>query len=712
MATFDRRRFLQAGGATAASAAALSMFPPAIGKAMALPALSRSRSLKDVQHVVILMQENRSFDHYFGGLRGVRGFGDPRPALLPDGKPVWHQPAAATHTGRYNSRGLPDSATEVLPWYIDPKNTSEYLAGTDHGWSSGHLAWNQGRHDQWVNQKQDALTMGYLKRQDLLYHYALAEAFTICDSYFCSVHADTAPNRIHLWTGTSDPRNVYGRRPNGPGLSERNNTNGYTWTTYPERLEAAKVSWKLYQGGTGEPGSPTDNYTDNSLMFFEKYQVAEGASGPLVEKGASDHTLKEFRADVEHGTLPQVSWIVPPYKYSEHPSASPTDGATYINLVLEALTSNPEVWGRTVFIVNYDENDGLFDHVVPPMPPVTSGPDAQGMVSRDLVRSLGDEILDLGKYPGEMSPLVPGADPGGLQPIGLGPRVPLLVVSPWSRGGWVCSETFDHTSVLQFLEARFGIHEPNISAWRRSVCGDLTSALDFSGANPAPVSIQVPAPITSEGKPYQVPLPQSMPSQEPGVRRARALPYDVLVNEGDEHKGRFQLDLANRGRAGAAFYVYDRKHPQSAPRRYTVSARDTLSDYWQTAATGGAYQLAAYGPNGTLCEFAGSAADGLRARFSHDGGDRIRIRITNHGRTTRTVLVADAYGTKGSGKTHRLHAGASTEVTVSVRAHSGWYDITVTESGAGESGTPYRRRWSGHLENGRPSTSDPGPHGS
>lgn len=412
MATFDRRRFLQAGGATAASAAALSVFPGAIGKAMAMPALSRTRSIKDVDHVVILMQENRSFDHYFGGLRGVRGFGDPRPALLPNGRPVWNQPAAGTHTARYNARGLPDSATEVLPWYIDPRNTTEYQAGTDHGWSSGHLAWNEGRHDQWVNQKQDALTMGHLKRQDLLYHYALAEAFTICDSYFCSVHADTAPNRIYLWSGTCDPRNVYGRSANGPGLGERNNTNGYTWTTYPERLEAAKVSWKLYQGGTGEPGSPTDNYTDNSLMFFEQYQVAEGATGPLVEKGASDHTLKELRADVEHGTLPQVSWIVPPYKYSEHPSASPTDGATYINLVLEALTSNPEVWGRTVFIVNYDENDGLFDHVVPPMPPVGSAPGAQGLVSRDLVRSLGDEILDLGKYPGEMSPLVPGADPG------------------------------------------------------------------------------------------------------------------------------------------------------------------------------------------------------------------------------------------------------------------------------------------------------------
>ncbi|MER8101341.1 phospholipase C, phosphocholine-specific [Kitasatospora sp. NPDC094016] len=702
MASIDRRRFLQLSGASAA-AAGLGAFPPAVSKALALPAIGRTRSIEDVEHVVVLMQENRSFDHYFGTLRGVRGFDDPRPTLLPDGRPNWHQPAAAVKTGRYHDRGLPASEQEVLPWYIDPRNTTEYQAGTDHGWSSGHLAWNEGRHDQWVNQKQDVMTMGHLKRQDLAYHFALADAFTLCDSYFCSVHADTAPNRIYLWTGTSDPRNVYGRKPNGPGLEERNNTNGYTWTTYPERLEKAGVSWKLYQGGSGEPGTPTDNYTDNSLMFFERYQVAEGASGPLVDKGATDHTLKEFRADVQQGRLPQVSWIVPPYKYSEHPSATPTDGAYYINLVLDALTSNPEVWGRTVFLINYDENDGLFDHVVPPMPPVVSGPGGQGIVSADLRASLRDELLDLGKHPGEMSPLVPGADPGGLQPIGLGPRVPMLVISPWSRGGWVCSETFDHTSVLRFLEARFGIEEPNISAWRRSVCGDLTSALDFSGADPRPVSIPVPAPIASQGKPYQVPLPQRMPTQEPGVRPARALPYDLVVNEEEtDTPGRFQLDLENRGEAGAWLYVYDRTAPKAAPRRYTISGGDTLGDFWPHSASGD-YHLAAHGPNGSVYEFEGTARTELVALFDPQKS-KVRVKITNNGPTTRTVTVANAY-VKGSQQSRSLRRGASAQFTFDIRPDSRWYDITV----AATDGPTFRRRWAGHLENGRPGTSDPGP---
>ncbi|MEV4254166.1 phosphocholine-specific phospholipase C [Spirillospora sp. NPDC049652] len=699
MSTLDRRRFMQLMGAGTA-AAGLTAFPPAVTKALAMPALGRTGTIKDVEHVVILMQENRSFDHYFGTMRGVRGFSDPRPHLLPNGNPVWRQPAAKVHSGSYHSRGLADSAVEVLPWYVDPQEHTEAIPGTNHGWSSGHLAWNGGRYDEWVNQKQDVLTMGYVRRQDIQYHWALAEAFTTCDAYFCSVHADTAPNRIYLWTGTIDAQNRLGAKPNGPGLWERNGTNGYTWTTYPERLEKAGVSWKLYQGGTGIPGDATDNYTDNSLEFFRNYQRQEGASGPLPDKGASTHTLIEFADDVKNGRLPQVTWIVPPSMYSEHPSSTSTNGAYYINKVLEALTSNPEVWGRTVFLINYDENDGLFDHVVPPMPPSASAPDSGGVLSRSLTAHLDDEFIDLDKYPGEMSPLVPGADPGGRQPIGLGPRVPMLVVSPWSRGGWVCSETFDHTSVLRFLEKRFGIQEPNISPWRRAVCGDLTSAFDFSkGVDPRPVTFPVPPPRASRGKPYQVSTPQTMPTQERGVRPARPLPYDLLVNEVAGKDGRFTLEFDNRGKAGAAFYVYDRLAPTSAPRRYAVSARDAISDHWTI---GRAYHLAYYGPNGSLCEFAGEATTHLTAEFSHDRHGRVMVRLRNTGRTPVEVTAANAYDRARGTQRHTLRPHATHVFHWKVSDAQGWYDVSL-KSGA------FLRRYAGHLENGRPTTSDPGP---
>src|SRR5580698_9370428 len=581
--TRSRRDFLRMAVASTSAVAGMAMLPPSIAKALSIPARRKTGTIQDVQHVVILMQENRSFDHYFGSMRGVRGFNDPRPVRLANGKPVWYQPPVETKTSRYHDRGLSADATHVLPFYLDPQRTTEHTTGGDHGWSSGHLSWNHGKYDQWVNQKQDVITMGYLKREDVSYHYALADAFTVCDSYFCSIHANTAPNRVYLWSGTIDPRNVYGPKKNGPGFGERHHQNGFSWTTYPERLEKNNISWKLYQGGTGEPDSPTDNYTDNSLEFFAQYQVEEEASpdSPLVHKGVTNRTLMEFREDVMNGHLSQVSWIVAPYKYSEHPEASPSDGAYYVNTVLEALTANPEVWSKTVFIINYDENDVFFDHVVPPMPPATCRQNAEGLVSSDLLESLQDEFLDVDKYPTGQLPLIPGADPGGLQPIGLGPRLPMLIVSPWTKGGWVCSEIFDHTS-----------------------------AFDFAGTPDAETyQFAVPQPILSRNEPPGVPAVQCMPVQEAGTRPARALPYTLYSDSRvDVVEEKFWIDLVNSGKVGAAFYIYSTRQPQQNPRRYAVSAAQQLSDYWPLAELKGGHTLSVYGPNGYLSEFACDAS--------------------------------------------------------------------------------------------------------
>jgi phospholipase C len=697
-----RRDFLRA---MAASAGGATLMPSSIARALQIGANHQTGSIRDVEHVVILMQENRSFDHYFGTMRGVRGFGDPRPVLLPNRKSIWHQPAASIHTEHYRSRGLHPDAKQVLPFYINPRRTTEFQAGTDHGWSSGHLAWNEGRWNEWVNQKQDVLTMGFLRRQDVSFHYALADAFTLCDSYFCSVHADTCPNRIYLWSGTIDAANAYGQRRNGPGLNERHDTNGYTWTTYPERLEHAGISWKLYQGGSGEPGTPTDNYTDNSLEFFARYQVKDGAdpNSPLVRKGVTDHTLREFRGDIQKGQLPQVSWIVPPYKYSEHPEASPTDGAYYLSLVMNALTENPEVWSSTVLLINYDENDGLFDHIVPPMPPASSDPGSLGMVSESLRASLRDEFIDMDQVSSEKHPLVPGADPGGRQPIGLGPRVPLFVVSPWSTGGWACSQVYDHTSVLQFLEQRFRVKEPNISAWRRAVCGDLTAAFDFS--NPGKEmhrSFPPPKASVSMHQPYSVPREQVMPVQEEGTRPSRALPYALRVDCRVE-EDRVWLDLKNTGKAGIACYVYDRIHEDAAPRRYTVASGDALQDYWMTP-TGAAYDLALYGPNGLLVHQAGRADPYAPVAIGTSDGDRtLKLTIRNPSPSTIDFNIVEAY----TNVTHSASLAPEEEDTMhfDLQPSQGWYDLTAQSRS--EKTDETLRRFAGRLEDGRPSTSDP-----
>jgi phospholipase C len=726
-----RRDFLRLMGAGAGAA----MLPATIRKALAIPANRKTGTIQDVEHVVILMQENRSFDHYFGSMRGVRGFGDPRPARQRNGKTVWYQPPAEVETDRYHDRGLPKGEEHVLPFYINPPETTEFIAGTDHGWSSGHLSFNHGHWDKWVTHKQDVMTMGYLKREDVSYHYALADAFTICDAYHCSVHGNTAMNRPFLWSGTMDASNTRGKKKNGPGFGERHHVNGFTWTTYPERLEEAGISWKLYQGGTGEPGTPTDNYTDNSLEFFAAYHVQEGAdpNGPLVQKGVTDRTLKQFKEDIVAGKLAQVNWLVAPYIYSEHPEASARDGAYYVNLVMEALTANPEVWSKTVFLINYDENDGLFDHIIPPMPPMGNVPNHAGLVSPDLADCLygpePDEFINMDDYPGERRPVVPGADPGGLQPIGLGPRVPMLVISPWSRGGYVCSETFDHTSVIRFLEARFGVHDPNISAWRRSICGDLTSALDFAGAHDAePQKFVVPAVLKSEKKPYTVATPQVMPQQEPGTRPARALPYALRVEcHVDRNTRRLVVEFKNDGKTGAALAVRNGLQMEEGPRRYSISAEQAVTDYWLISSNRGDddeddngkpkkhvaprhdpdFDLEMHGPNGWYAQMRGAIARAHEAvpevavQYDHASGN-VALKLTNMGTAPCSLQIAQGYA-KDAGRTVALAAGDAKVEHWDLSESHGWFDLTVTHEGA----PLFLRRFAGHVETGKASMSDP-----
>jgi phospholipase C len=512
MAPVSRRRFLQLGvGATAAS-----LLTPSIARAVAIEGSHRTRSIRDVERIVVLMQENRSFDHYFGTMRGVRGYGDPHPVTLPTGKSVFHQP---------------DGSQEVLPFHPDVANTGlAFLEDLDHGWDGGHNALNHGLYDQWVANKTPP-TMAYLTRQDIPFHYALADAFTVCDGYHCSLLGPTDPNRYYMWTGSTGGAGVGG----GPVIA--NDEIGYSWTTYPERLQRAGVSWKIYQdagdgldaadvwGWTGDPY--IGNYGDNSLLYFAQYQNARPGD-PLYDRARTGTNAKGgedffhvLRSDVVESTLPAVSWVVAPEAYTEHPNWPANYGAWYVAQVLDALTANPDVWRTTTLFITYDENDGFFDHIVPPYAPATAADGA----------STVDSALEI--YHGVSG--LPGATVGQPGPYGLGQRVPMIVVSPWSKGGFVTSEVLDHTSIIRFIEQRFGVREPDISPWRRAVCGDLTSAFDFAAADdrlPALPRTAAYFPPDRNRHLDVVPVPpveQTLPKQERGVRRARPLPYDLDV---------------------------------------------------------------------------------------------------------------------------------------------------------------------------------------
>ncbi len=719
----DRRSFLRAVGGAAGTTAALCTFPPVIQKALAIPANRRTGTIADVEHVVILMQENRSFDHYYGTLNGVRGFADPFPIPVPDsagivGKNVWLQP-----------NQLPNGAPPVLaPFRL---NTEQQFAlmrveGTPHTWPDAQFAWNHGRLDSWPKFKTNT-ALGHYAQGDLPFQWALVNAFTVCDAYHASLQTGTNPNRLFQWTGTNDPLglghgpatyNDYDNFDSNPG-----NDGGYSWTTFPERLQAAGVSWQVYE-------NMADNFTDNPLAGFQTFRAAwfqtPGYSPALRDRGVSTRDLDQLRTDVLANQLPQVSWIVATAEGSEHPSpSSPAQGADYTARVLEALTANPEVWSKTVLFLNFDENDGFFDHVPPPAVPSYQRWNADPALA---TRAGASTVDTTGEYHEILVPYNDNALERTLlhRPYGLGPRVPMVVISPWSKGGWVNSQVFDHGSVLRFIEKRFGVVESNISPWRRAVCGDLTSAFNFADPDDSEFFSQLPATLElanraralpGRTKPT-VPAVTTLPVQTDGVRPARALPYNLQVaasiqREAGEPAPRLRLNLANLGSQGAVFHVYDRRRLGDLPRRYTVEAGRQLADHWPLL-PGGNYDLWVLGPNGFHRHFTGN---GLKARtpgkpqpevsVGVDSATReLVLRLTNGGAAACTFsLVARKYVSLSS--THNVAGRSELTLRLPTAASHGWYDYSVGVQGQSD----YSRRFAGHVENGAPSISDPAMYG-
>jgi phospholipase C len=493
----SRRQLFSAAGAAAA------LGTPVSASAAPLPRVSprlvtRAASTKPagsdlgaIDHVVFLMMENRSYDHYFGAYPRGRGFDDhPKHSL---GAFEQHYPAG---TGLVPRKRL-------LPFELPHRENHDCTQDLTHNWGPMHLCWNHGAMDRFVKVHTSstyegspggALTMGYYTRKELGFYWSLADHFTLCDAYHCSVLGPTHPNRLMQQTGTIDPAGRHG----GPVTDTNVNPDAMwscTWTTVQEQLEDAGVSWKVYHpDNTGLPAAysalaaypswnpefydPTTfpavmGATDHTLPYFKAFQ---SPTSPLHQKAFTPTFPNDFLADLKSGAFPSVSWIIPPIGFDEHPAGSPQRGMYFSSLVLDAIVKHPKVWAKTVVFVMHDENDGFFDHVPPPVPP--HGTDGEWLTAPDIA-----------------------SDTLGIRgPIGLGVRVPCLVVSPFSRGGHVASEVFDHTSQLKFLHARFGVEPINVSKWRRHTVGDLTSTLFRSPANhhvPALPEVELPPEVFS-----------------------------------------------------------------------------------------------------------------------------------------------------------------------------------------------------------------------
>ncbi|MGY8527444.1 phosphocholine-specific phospholipase C [Paracidovorax citrulli] len=737
----SRRKFLQASAGAGLSAAMLAAFPPSIRRALAIPANNATGTIMDVQHVVILMQENRSFDQYFGTLRGVRGFGDRFTIPMPNGRKVWQQERK--------------DGSVITPYHLDgTANNAQRVAGTPHSWIDSQDAWDDGRMSRWPVAKTDT-SMGYYREQEIPFQFALANAFTVCDAYHCSMHTGTDANRSFFLTGTNGPipQNVafvnnewdaIGGVPSEAGI-------GYTWKTYAERLEEAGVNWICYQNmpdewgdnmlgafqtfrranlASGFPvssgGAPGKPYTDTGQPLpYHAYDAATDNPGNPLYKGIAntlpgeqpDQYLDAFRRDVLEGKLPQVSWVNAPSIYCEHPGpSSPVQGAWFLQEVLDALTANPEVWSKTVLLVNFDENDGYFDHMPSPSAPSRN---ADNSYAGKTTLNQADLAAEYFTQPAPAGSKTQPPPDGNV--FGPGPRVPMYVISPWSRGGWVNSQVFDHTSVLRFLEARFGVQEPNISPFRRAVCGDLTSAFNFRTPN-------VEALETLSGRTTKaaadtlraqqqklpaVPVPRDMrlPLQAPGTRPSRALPYELHTSARCNANGQVELLFANTGTHAAVFHVYDCHQLDRIPRRYMVEAGKRLSDVWNAGHDNfGRYDLWVLGPNGYHRHFRGDtgrlgatlAAPEIRVCYDIANGD-VYAELLNPGAAAcRFTIEPVAYRNDGPWQVD-VAPNSTVSQHWALRDSGQWYDFAVTCS----SDPSFYRRFAGRVETGQHTVSDP-----
>jgi phospholipase C len=716
MSVVSRRKFLGAGAAVAATTAL---------NAEAKPKSKPCGDLRDIKHVVIVMQENRSFDHYFGSMKGVRGFGDRATILLPGGTSVWEQPATPT-LGATTQFPWPLSGTNKYNGAVPP--TPELGAanypGTSHGWEDQHGAWYGGLMNGWVYSKRGPTTLGFLDRHDLPYHYALADAYTIGDAYHCSVLSATGPNRTYLWGGSINASKQHGDFIAYSGGDELGKF--LPWEAYGETLQKAGLSWHVYQCD--------DDYGDNGMEYFNTFAVLDPSQGgtaapgnPFYDNGVAnaatdqgqqmtnaDDLADAIRADVLNGTLAQVSWVVNNQFFSEHPVTAPQNGAYFLDALLNALNADPDVFNSTLVVINYDENDGQFDHVPPPMPP-------QGEF---------DEFVDSGTLHayGVFVPL----------PVGFGFRVPLILISPWTRGGWVTSETADHTSVLQFLEkwtAALGtpVICPNISAWRRQVAGDLLNAFDFSSPVYGLPNLPDPGALIPEVKYTPLPSTNVMPPQEAGTKPARPLPFQPnanLVDFSTDANGALAAyfefsNIASFVTKASHFAVYNNlagavpiaAYPGAFPNQYTVPAGETVTGTGAIGATAGdtAYDITIVGPNRFLRRYVGNTEtagadasveavyyDSVEHGHVSNGQPKLKLWLYNDASKKVTFTITfNNYSSHGPQKVMVAGNGKEAWVLDACGDSHGWYDLTVTVS----SDSGWSQRLTGHLENGRASVS-------
>jgi phospholipase C len=415
--------------------------------------------LPQIRHIVVLMMENHSYDNYLGMLQG-RGEGFP---LGPD-----QQPAVA-------NRG---AGGEVVRAFHLP-STAQHRGVPSQSWHACHEQWGEGKCDGFVTSAQaviardgpdvdaapgaEKLGMGHWTEEDLPFYYGLARTFPLADHWFSSCLGPTFPNRRFLIAGTA-----HGLIDDSP----------YDLLDYPpagtifDMLSRHGISWANYRAGGDDDESRWKRYAQHRRKIARRrlLSLLRSLTGEVrdVQKDIQftadvypfgigqcmGHIrgTDEFFADADQGTLPAFSLVDPDFSaYSEENPQDIRKGESFAAEVINRVLRG-EGWPHTLLIWVYDEHGGYYDHVPPP-----------AAIPPDEVE--GRSVIAAGSPLGRLlRPLVPGLvktkedqTEGPRRYDRYGFRVPAVIVSPYARPGYVCSEVFDHTSVLKLLQEKWNL---------------------------------------------------------------------------------------------------------------------------------------------------------------------------------------------------------------------------------------------------------------
>jgi phospholipase C len=414
------------------------------------------RGLDKIHHVVWIIQENHSFDNYFGTFPGADGL--PPSTCLPK---------------------LPGSKDCVKPFHMPP---AQPLVDLEHSWETAHAAYNHGAMNGFVWAEGSPYTMGYYDERDIPNYWRYARHFTLCDRFFSSEMSGSSPNHVYTVAAQSGETNNIGSLRQLEKWTD--DPDGFSFASIIRRFAGQNVTWKYYVETRPLPRGANPNLLSRMAYpnprVFTLWNPLPGFKGIRENPSRMRRLVPEtqYFQDLRKGSLPQVSWLIPDFQDSEHPPEPVGQGMWYVTRLINALMQS-RYWNDSVIFLTWDDYGGFYDHAEPP---------------------------EVDAY-------------------GYGPRVPMIVISPYARLNYVSHDTYDFTSVLKFIEQRWNLRHLTPRDGRANGMADC---FNFNQPPAPPLAIPIPAGVRSHLLPVHITYPPLVELPHPArlnFQRSQALPY-------------------------------------------------------------------------------------------------------------------------------------------------------------------------------------------